>query len=181
MVQVRVAGLVVDPQSQPVVILKPIGEEPGHGKLLPIWIGPQEATAIMLAVQGQEPPRPLPYDLMRGILDVLDATVESVEVTKIEEGTFYAQIALRTREGVRLVDARPSDSIALATRTDAPIWVADTVLDQAGIDDETDTGASEEGDEGSPGEGATTLEEEEAEVARFTEFLEQVDPEDFKG
>lgn len=176
MVQVRVAGLVVDPQAQPVVILKPIGEEMGQGKLLPIWIGPQEATAIMLAVQGQEPPRPLPYDLMRRLLDALDATLESVEVTKIEDGTFFAEIALRTRDGVRLVDARPSDSIALASRSGAPIWVADEVLEVAGIDDETEPAGEDEA--GGP---ETEAIDEEAEVARFTEFLEQVDPEDFKG
>ena len=97
-------------------------------------------------------------------LDLIGKT-PMVEVTKIEGGTFYAEITLQTQYGRRVLDARPSDSIALAARVDAPIWVADEVLAEAGIADET---------EGSH-------EDEEAKLAEFKRFLEEVDPEDFQG
>jgi uncharacterized protein len=165
MVQVRVVGLAVDSRSQPVILLKPILEEPGTGTMLPIWIGAQEATSIFIAVEGAEAPRPLAHDLMKTLLDTVGAEVERVEVTKIEAGTFYAEITLRTREGRRILDARPSDSIALAARVDAPIWVADEVLEEAGIVDETEG----------------PHEDEDAKLAEFKKFLEEVDPEDFQG
>ena len=165
MVQVRVVGLAVDSRSQPVILLKPILEEPGTGTMLPIWIGAQEATSIFIAVEGAEAPRPLAHDLMKTLLDTVGAEVERVEVTKIEGGTFYAEITLRTREGRRILDARPSDSIALAARVDAPIWVADEVLEEAGIVDETEG----------------PHEDEEAKLEEFKKFLEEVDPEDFQG
>jgi bifunctional DNase/RNase len=165
MVQVRVVGLAVDSRSQPVILLKPILEEPGTGTMLPIWIGAQEATSIFIAVEGAEAPRPLAHDLMKTLLDTVGAEVERVEVTKIEGGTFYAEITLRTREGRRILDARPSDSIALAARVDAPIWVADEVLEEAGIVDETEG----------------PHEDEDAKLAEFKRFLEEVDPEDFQG
>lgn len=165
MVQVRVVGLAVDSRSQPVILLKPILEETGTGTMLPIWIGAQEATSIFIAVEGAEAPRPLAHDLMKTLLDTVGAEVEMVEVTKIEGGTFYAEITLRTRDGRRILDARPSDSIALAARVDAPIWVADEVLAEAGIVDETEG----------------PHEDEDAKLAEFKKFLEEVDPEDFQG
>jgi bifunctional DNase/RNase len=165
MVQVRVIGLALDSRSQPVILLKPILEEAGSGTMLPIWIGAQEATSIFIAVEGEQAPRPLAHDLMKTLLETVGAEVERVEVTKIEGGTFYAEITLRTREGRRIVDARPSDSIALAARVDAPIWVADEVLEEAGIADETEG----------------PHEDEEAKLAEFKRFLEEVDPEDFQG
>ena len=106
-----------------------------------------------------------PVDLGEESLETVGAEVERVEVTKIEGGTFYAEITLQTQYGRRVLDARPSDSIALAARVDAPIWVADEVLAEAGIADET---------EGSH-------EDEEAKLAEFKRFLEEVDPEDFHG
>lgn len=166
MVQVRVAGVALDAAGQHVILLKPLDSLPGEGRILPIWIGAQEATSILIAVEGAIPPRPLAHDLMRSLLDELGATVDRVEVTRIEEGTFYAEVTLTSASGIHLVDARPSDAIALASRAAAPIWVADDVLAEAGVidvvtDDET---------EGDPEE---NLEE-------FKEFLEHVDPEDFR-
>jgi bifunctional DNase/RNase len=165
MVQVRIVGLAIDSRSQPVILLKPVLEEPGQGTLLPIWIGSQEATSIFIAIEGAEPPRPLSHDLMKTLLDTLGAEVQRVEVTKIEEGTFYAEITLRTRDGIVLLDSRPSDAIAIAARTDTPIWVADEVLEAAGIEDET----------------VASHEDEEAKLEEFKQFLDEVDPEDFQG
>lgn len=167
MQQVRIASLAVDPRTdQPVVILKPLGEEPGEGRLLPIWIGQPEATAILLAIEDVETPRPMTHDLLRNVIETLDAIIERVEITRVDGGTFYAAIVLRGEETTRVVDARPSDSIALAVRTGAPIFVADQVLDTAAVDDESviddDT-------------------DEEAAVEEFRRFLESVDPADFSS
>lgn len=166
MQQVRIASLAVDPRTdQPVIILKPLDEEPGTGVLLPIWIGQAEATAILLAVEGVPLKRPMTHDLLKDVIETLDTFVERIEITRVEEGTFYAAIVLRGEERTRIIDARPSDSIALAVRTGAPIFVSDEVLSDAAVSDESIVE-----------EGAT---DEEAEVARFRDFLEHVDPEDF--
>ncbi|MDZ4168385.1 MAG: bifunctional nuclease family protein [Coriobacteriia bacterium] len=165
--QVRIASLAVDPRSdQPVIILKPLEEEPGTGVLLPIWIGQAEATAILLAIEGVPLKRPMTHDLLKDVLETLDTYVERVEITRVEEGTFYAAITLRGEERTRVVDARPSDSIALAVRMGAPIFVAEAVLADAAVSDESvvETGS---------------VEAAEAEIARFRDFLENVDPEDF--
>ncbi|SFI19285.1 MULTISPECIES: bifunctional nuclease family protein [Microbacterium] len=166
MVQVRVAGVALDAAGQHVILLKPLDSLPGEGRILPIWIGTQEATSILIAVEGAIPPRPLAHDLMRSLLDELGASVDRVEVTRIEEGTFYAEVTITSAAGIHLVDARPSDAIALASRTAAPIWVADDVLAEAGVIDVV----TEDEAGGDPEE---NLEE-------FKEFLEHVDPEDFR-
>jgi bifunctional DNase/RNase len=95
--------------------------------------------------------------------------VERVDVTRIEAGTFYAEITLSTPRGRRILDSRPSDAIALAARVDAPIWVADDVLEDAGIPDEAVEGRAEE------------AADEEAKLDEFKRFLDEVDPEDFQG
>jgi len=161
-VQVRIASLALDPRTnQPVVVLKPLEDAPGSGQLLPIWIGHPEATAILLAIEGVETPRPMTHDLMQGVIETLGAYVERVEITRVEEGTFYAALVLHGEEFTRVVDARPSDSIALAVRTGAPIFVAPEVLDAAAVTD--------------------ALVDEDAEIEEFRQFLESVDPEDFQG
>ncbi|MGL5248275.1 MAG: bifunctional nuclease family protein, partial [Brooklawnia sp.] len=119
MIQVDLASMAVDSRGQPVVILKPKFPQQAPTKVLPIWIGAQEASAIMLAVEGATTSRPMSYDLMVRLLDALDASVRQVAVTKLEEGTFFAEITLDTNAGRRVIDARPSDSIALAMRTEA--------------------------------------------------------------
>lgn len=172
MVQVRVVALAVDSRAQPVVLLKPILEEAGTGKMLPIWIGAQEATSIFIATEGATAPRPLSHDLMKTFLEALGSDVQRVDITRIEEGTFYAEITLRTKDGPLVLDARPSDAIALASRFDAPIWVNDDLMDEAGVADET---VADEGE----GEGVAP--DEEAKLDEFKKFLDEVDPEDFQG
>jgi bifunctional DNase/RNase len=163
MVQVRVAGVALDASGQHVLLLKPLDQMPGDGLVLPIWIGQLEATSILVAVENADVPRPLAHDLMRVMLAALDAAATRVEVTRIEDGTFYAEITLTTPLGDRIVDARPSDAIALASRAGAAIWVADEVLAEAGVPDVlTETDASERLDE-------------------FKRFLDDVEPEDFEG
>ncbi|MCY7325102.1 MAG: bifunctional nuclease family protein [Microbacteriaceae bacterium] len=166
MVQVRVVALAVDSGSQPVVLLKPILDEPGSGKILPIWIGTQEATSILIATEGAQAPRPLAHDLMKSLLEAVQAELERVDITRVEGGTFYAEMTLQTRNGRLVLDSRPSDAIALAARVDAPIWVNDDLLEAAGVADETEV-------TGSPGE--------ETQLDEFKRFLDEVDPEDFQG
>ncbi len=166
MVHVRIASLAMDPNTtQPVIVLKPLVEAPGRGRLLPIWIGHPEATAILLALEGAEPPRPLSHDLMKSLLESLDAYVERVEITSVDSGTFYATIIVRAEERSIAVDARPSDSIALAIRMNAPIFVAEDVLDSASVPDDF----------------GVTDQDEETQLAEFREFLDAVDPEDFQS
>jgi len=163
MIEVQLASLAVDSRGQPVVILAPVAAEAAARRLLPIWIGLPEASAIMLAVEGASPTRPQVYDLMTTLIDRLDARVQQVAVTKLEEGTYYAEITLRTHGGDEVIDARPSDSIALAVRTGAPIFVSEAVFAAAGVSDAATDGA------------------EEPEVAAFHEFLDSVEPDDFRG
>lgn len=165
MEQVRIASLAVDPRSgQPVLILKPLSDEPGGaGRLLPIWIGAPEATAILLALEEATPPRPLTHDLLRSALDTFGARIERVDITHVDSGTFYAELVLAVGDGTITLDARPSDSVALAIRAGAPIFVAEAVLDEASVPDE-----------------AGGIDEEQ-ELAAFREFLDAVDPEDFQS
>lgn len=144
------------PTNQPIVLLR----EVGGTRYLPIWIGAVEATAIAFALEGVEPDRPLTHDLLRLVTDSLEATVRSVTVTELRDGIFYADLVLTRPEGEDVVvSSRPSDAIALAARTKAPLFASAEVLEQVGV---------EIRDEG-----------EEDEVERFRAFLEDINPEDF--
>jgi bifunctional DNase/RNase len=155
MVPVRIHSLGMDEKNhQPVVILR---EEDGH-RVVPIWIGQPEATAILLAVQGVQPPRPLTHDLMLGVILATGYVVDRVEITRLEEGTFFAALILRGEERTLAVDARPSDSLALAVRSGCPVLVDEEVMRTAGVVPE---------------------EEADQEVEAFRDFLDQVEPEDF--
>ena len=163
MLEVRLTAVRVDMQSNtPVVLLQEIVGE----RSLPIFIGAPEATAIAYAVQKVEVPRPMTHDLMRDVVGALGATVAKVVVTEVHDGTYYALIHL-DREGVPIVvSARPSDAIALAARTEAPIFVADELMDTEGVVLEADA----EDEEEAASEGL---------VDEFLEFLDNVRPEDF--
>ena len=166
MVQVRVLGVALDAARQHIVLLKPLLEEPGEGRVLHIWIGAQEATSILISVQGEQAPRPLSHDLITTLFGTVGARIERVDVTRIDDGTFYAELSLTTPTGPQVLDSRPSDAIALAVRVQAPIWVADEVLDEAGI----------------PAEMVDfDHDEEEEKLDEFKRFLDEVDPEDFQG
>ncbi|MBN9606512.1 MAG: bifunctional nuclease family protein [Actinomycetales bacterium] len=175
MIPVRVASIAIDTRGQHVVLLKPIGEEPGQGKVLPIWIGAAESASILIAIEGSTPPRPLSHDLMRELLDAVGSEVTGVAVTRIEDGTYYAELTVRTPTGTTVIDCRPSDAIALASRLGAPLALADEVLEDAGVADDF-TGEPDETPDASE-----SPEDAEARVAEFREFLEHIDPEDFQG
>ena len=157
MKRLEVVGVRVEvPSNQPIVLLR----EQGGERFLPIWIGAVEATAIAFASGGVQPPRPLTHDLFRDVIIGLGATLTAVELTEIKEGVFYAELLLTSANGEKRISARPSDAIALAVRTEAPIFASDELLAEAGIE---------------------IAEQAEDEVEKFREFLDQVSPDDFLG
>jgi bifunctional DNase/RNase len=155
MIELSLVGVRVElPTNQPIVLLK---EADGH-RYLPIWVGAVEATAIAFALQGIQTPRPMTHDLLRDILNETEVTVDRVLINELVDQTFFAVIRLHTAGDTKEVSSRPSDAIALAVRVNVPIFADEEVLDQAGIE---------------------LRDEEESEVEKFREFLDQVTPEDF--
>jgi bifunctional DNase/RNase len=155
MIELNLVGVRVElPSNQPIVLLK---EREGE-RYLPIWIGAMEATAIAFALQGIQTQRPMTHDLLKNVLEEVQITVERIVITELKEGTFYAVIQM-ARNGTRYeVSSRPSDAIALAVRVNVPIFANEDVLTEASI---------------------VIRDDEEQEVEKFREFLEQVNPEDF--
>jgi bifunctional DNase/RNase len=150
--EVEIMGVRVEmPSNQPIVLLREVSGE----RYLPIWIGAVEATAIAFAQQGVVPPRPLTHDLLKDVVEAMGHRLDEVRITEVKDGVFFATLAFSS--GVE-VSARPSDSIALALRTGSPILCAEEVLEEAGL---------------------AVPAEQEDEVEKFREFLDQVTPEDF--
>ena len=128
LVEMEVSKIRIDERrGEQVIVLK----ERGGNRFLPIIIGISEVTAIKMKISGIQPPRPLTHDLLKNTIAELGATLQRVIITKLEFNTFFAKLILQTKEGARHeVDSRPSDSIAVALRADAPIFVAEDVLNQ---------------------------------------------------
>ena len=160
MIPVELVGVRVEiPANTPMVLLR---EQEGRHRLLPIYIGSPEASAIHYALEGIEPPRPFTHDLFLITLDQLGATLDKIVVTEMRDRTFFAEVHLTAESGEKVISARPSDAIALAVRCGAPLFVGDELLDEHGQEppDESEEDAAEIIDE-------------------FKDFLENVDPEDF--
>ena len=143
------------PSNVPILLLR----ESDGSRYLPIWIGPNEATAIALALQGVEPQRPMTHDLLTLVIESLGAEVVRVDVTQLVEGTFFADLVMGQEGGEVIISARPSDAIAVAARESAPIFADRGLLEEAGVEIEEDG--------------------QEEEIERFREFLEDITPEDF--
>ena len=160
---------------QRVVILK----EKMAERYLPIWIGPAEADAIAVKLQGVTVPRPLTHDLLHMVIDNLGATINSIIVSDLKNDTFYAKIILNVDGGQMEVDSRPSDALALAVRAEAPIYAEETVLDKAGIilDKETGKPIPEEKEAG--GKGKKISEDEMKKLSAFYDFINTLDLDDF--
>jgi bifunctional DNase/RNase len=145
------------PTNTPVVLLR----ESAGPRFVPIWIGAVEATAIAYALEGIVPQRPLTHDLLETVIEALGATVERVVITELRDAVFYADLVLN-RDGDEIrVSSRPSDALALVARTGAPVYASPQVLEEAGIE--------------------IRDEDEEEEIQKFREFLEEITPEDFEA
>lgn len=145
------------PTNTPILLLK---EQPGD-RYLPIWINTPEATSIALASDGIVPQRPLTHDLLVSVVEELGATVREVVITELRGGTFFADLVLTVGDDTHIISARPSDAVGIAVRTEAPLFADAEVLAEAGVVI-SDDGAEDE-------------------IAKFREFLDQIDPEDFAG
>lgn len=127
-IPMSIKGLMLDPISNsPIVVLKDDGDE----TFLPIWVGIFEANAIALQLESVETPRPMTHDLLKNVLQELQASISRIVINDLQDSTFYARIYLTAGGRDLEIDSRPSDAIALALRVKAPIFVADHVLDQA--------------------------------------------------
>jgi bifunctional DNase/RNase len=157
-IEVTVSDIRVDRASNsPVVLLR----EKGGTRVLPIWIGPPEAQAIAMEMQGVRAPRPLTHDLFKQVLLGLGGTLRRVLISAVRENTYFAELQIHRDDQVFHVDARPSDSIALALRLHAPIFTADSLFDEAGINT------------GEPGP------EPVIDPDSLKHYLEKLDPQDF--
>src|SRR3954471_4720986 len=145
--------------KQPIVLLKTVDAN----KFLPIWIGHPEAAAILMKLQGASTPRPMTHDLLFDMLGELEAACTRVSVTELRENTFYASITLSVNGREVEIDSRPSDALALAVRSGAPIFAAEDVIAESAIEFEHE------------------VEDTEEVVDKFKEFLDRVTPEDFAG
>lgn len=160
-----------------VVILKEVDGE----RHLPIWIGSYEAEAIAMELQGVSASRPLPYDLMRTIIDDMGGSVERITVTDLSEDVFYARIILRQNGREVEIDSRPSDAIALAVRARVPILVDDSVMEKAGVMLSSDDDAEGDGEDGTSHpelERAEGVVDEER-LSVFRDFINTLDLDDF--
>ena len=158
MVEMQLVGVRVEmPTNNPIVLLR---EADGQHRVLPIFIGPVEATAIAFALQGVVTPRPMTHDLLKDLLGALEVGVDRIVITELRDRTFFAEIEMTSGGSSSKVSSRPSDAIALAARLGTPIFASESVLDEAAVNVSDD-------------------DDEEDEVERFREFLEGVNPEDF--
>jgi bifunctional DNase/RNase len=153
-IEMTIKGLMVDPiTNMPIVILR----DKAGDKVLPIWVGIFEANAIALQIDNVTTPRPMTHDLLRNVIQDLKASVQKIVVCDLQDNTFYALIYLALNGDTVAIDARPSDAIALALRTRAPIFVEETVIDNAKTVDFTS---------------------ERADAERLQKWLENLDPDD---
>lgn len=130
MVEMELAKIVIDEKSHDQLIV--LKEKNGE-RILPIVIGLAEASAIKLRISGFVPPRPLTHDLLQATIENLEANIEKIVIDKLEENTFHAKIVLKQDGKIKVIDARPSDSIALAVRAKAPIFVEEDILKQSDL------------------------------------------------
>lgn len=157
--EMKVTGLTIDPfTSMPIIILKDLEEKCA----LPIWIGLIEASAIATELENIELTRPMTHDLLKNILEAMDVTVKRVEVNDLADNTFYARLTLSRKNKDFIMDARPSDAIAVALRSKAPIFVARSVMEKSRKIDLAKEGTTDE-----------------ARMQKWVEILENLSPEDF--
>jgi bifunctional DNase/RNase len=156
-IEFKIKGLMMDPlTNSPIVVL----QDTTSDTLLPIWVGIFEANAIALQIEKVDTPRPMTHDLIKGLLNQLDAQVTKIVVTELRDNTFYALIFLDVAGKTITVDSRPSDAIALALRTDSPIFVTDEVISK------------------SASTSSTTISADRSTPEEIRQWLENLNPED---
>jgi bifunctional DNase/RNase len=154
LIEMSIRGLTIDPATNmPIVILRDVDNQ----RALPIWVGPVEANAIALQVENVSLPRPMTHDLIRNLLQDLGATLQRVLITDLQDGTFFAYLEILREGEVLLVDARPSDALALSLRTSAPVFVESSVLERAK---------------------STDVSSDQTDRDRLQQWLESLDPDD---
>jgi len=171
MIEVKIDSIRVSLMSQHrVVVLKEIDSD----RYLPIWIGPFEADAITLQLQGVQVARPLTHDLLKSVIGQMGANISHIVVTELKNDTFYARIVMDVNGDNIEIDARPSDAIALAVRVEAPLFVAEEVMSEASIVPETGLDELEEEEMGAEPVSA----EEEQQLSAFRDFINELDLDD---
>jgi bifunctional DNase/RNase len=154
LIEMSIRGLTIDPATNmPIVILRDVDNQ----RALPIWVGPVEANAIALQIENVSLPRPMTHDLIRNLLRDLGATLQRVLITDLQDGTFFAYLEILRDGDVLLVDARPSDALALSLRTSVPVFVESSVLERAK---------------------STDVSSDQADRDRLQQWLESLDPDD---
>lgn len=168
MIEVLIDSVRVSLMSQHrIVVLR----EEGGSRYLPIWIGPFEADAITIQLQGIEVSRPMTHDLLRDLIEQLDGEISHVIINDLQNDTFYAKIVLEAGGGTIEIDSRPSDAVALAVRMDAPIYVADDVMEKAGMQPEEELSLVDD-ENGPMGQGVAVADED---LDVFRDFIEGLD------
>lgn len=171
MVEIRVQSLGLDQVSKtPVVILQEVEGE----RMLPIWIGAGEASAIAMELAGMKYARPLTHDLAATLIRGLGGELQRVNITRVEENTYYAEMVIQRGSELFSVDARPSDSIAVALKLQAPLFTSDDLLSSTTIHVESDG----EGEEGAEGSGEGEGERPNLTAEQLQEYLKKLNPED---
>ncbi len=169
MIEVVIDSVRVSLMSQHRIVV--LREESGE-RYLPIWIGPFEADAITIQLQGIEVVRPMTHDLLRQITESLDGEITHVVISDLQNETFFAEIVLESNGESLEIDSRPSDAVALAVRVDVPIYVADEVMARAGMQPEEELGVLGQGAEGVEEEVGETSDED---LDVFRDFIEGLD------
>ena len=164
MIPVTIETLIVGSAPAPsVVVLRPFGEYETDGRVLPIWIGPTEAASIGMALEGSPRSRPFTHDLTKALMDTSGMDLHHVTIDKVEGTTFFATMTVSLGDEMHHIDARPSDSIALAVRSKAAVYVTDEVMDVASF----------------PYLMGLSQMSEDEQISAFKRFVDTVSPEDF--
>ena len=173
MLELAIDGIRVSLMNQQRVVILRVKDT---DKYLPIWIGPGEADAIALKLQNVTVPRPLTHDLLSDVIASLHAKVDRIVVSDLSDDTFFAKIVLQVNGSTMEVDSRPSDALALAVRTESPIFAEDAVVEKAAIMLDTETGKAvqDEEDDDDPRTRPVT-EEERAKLSAFEDFIGSLD------
>ena len=172
MLELVIDGIRVSLMNQQRVVILRVKDT---DKYLPIWIGPSEADAIALKLQNVTVPRPLTHDLLFDVISSLDATVDRIVVHDLSDDTFFAKIVLQVNGSTMEVDSRPSDALALAVRTESPIYAEDSVVEKAAILLDKESGKAVQDEDEEDAEPHPVSEEERAGLSAFEDFIGSLD------